>query len=165
MLAKDPQVAWLCYSLLWRKWNIILVGRIRRRVRSQSIQELSQARRVGVDAGKQLVQFRGVRSRHGRYRIERSQDLVGLGIVQVDNQNRDFRGLVDILPQVAVDQLEAGLGPPGYRGAGPPDFPQDRLQRVLLGLGMNSPILRVGPQVARTVPLQADYPVAIGFWW
>jgi len=65
-----------------------------------------------------------------------------------------------LLPEVAVYQLQAVVGLPGYQGVGESDVLQDSSQGGFLGRWMSAPVLRVGAELGRRDSAEFLYPVS-----
>jgi hypothetical protein len=86
--------------------------------------------------------------RQRRQRIERREDLVALLLCDVEDEDGDLLGGIEVGPEVAVDENELLPLLPGDERVGPPDLLQDRLKRGPLRGRMPPPVLRRRQEVA-----------------
>ena len=108
-----------------------------------------QSLTAGIHRVKQFLKPCRVGIRHRSQRIKRREQFVCLGFVHVQHQHRNGSAAKSLRAEMPVDQHQRSIRHlPRKAGIRQPNLRQHPPQGVLLCLGVRSPVLRVGPEVA-----------------
>lgn len=87
--------------------------------------------------------------------IEGGEQLIGLGVVEVENQNGNFGIGSGLGPQVTVDELQAAIGAfAGEQGVCVANFGEKSLKHFALPAGVGAPVFGVGNQITGSYPAE-----------
>jgi len=134
----------------WRGWLgrgrlLVVVERV---VNLEVSEHLVQGLAVGIDFGDQSVQLGGVSLGQAGQWVQGDEQLVGLGIGDIEQEDRHQLVRGGLGTEVAVDQLEGAVRKlAGHESIGIADLGEDATEGVLLLGRMGAPVLGIGPKL------------------